>query len=326
MRILILGGTVFVGRQIAEKARQLGHEVAVFHRGQSGADLPGVEHLLGDRDGNLKALEGRDWDWVIDTSGYVPRIVDQSCQALKDRCQRYLFISTISVYKDLSQPGADEKSPVAELADPAVEEVNGETYGGLKVLCEKRVRAAFGDRAVIVRPGMIVGPYDRTDRFTYWFLRASRGGKMISLAERDEPVQFIDGRDLADFCLHLLNVQASGVYNATGPQFAMTWGDIFDEAALIGITQYEIVRPPADWLKENGVENLPSQFPAETGYDGVYRVKIDKALDAGLRFRPLRTTVTDPIEWRSGMSEPLKVGLAAEAEEALIAKYEQAEI
>jgi 2'-hydroxyisoflavone reductase len=327
MRILVLGGTAFVGRHIVEHALNLGHQVTVFHRGQTGADLfPGVEHVLGDRDGGLEALGTTvSWDWVIDTSGYVPRIVRQSCEALQGRCEKYLFISTISVYASMKEPGVNELSPLATLDDHSVETVDGATYGGLKVLCERTVSDVYPD-ALIVRPGMIVGPYDRTDRFTYWFQRGTKGGKMISLCERDEPVQFIDARDLADFCLHLLNLNESGVFNATGPVFSMTWGDIFDEASLQAGTQYEIVRPPLDWLKARGVENLPSQFPSEDGNPGVYRVSIEKALANGLKFLPLSQTVSDTIVWRHTMPDPLKVGLSPEREIELVAEYEGDEV
>ncbi len=326
MNILVLGGTQFVGRHIVEKALLLGHQVTLFHRGKSGPDLfPEAEHVHSDRDGGLDALGDRKWDWVIDVSGYVPRIVQQSCEYLRNRCDTYLFISTISVFKDYTQIGLDESSELAELEDETVEEITGATYGGLKVLCERVVQGIFGGRSLIVRPGMIVGPYDHTDRFTYWFRRAQKGGKMLSLCERDEAVQFIDGRDLADFCLHLLHIQAFGIYLATGPQFAITWGDIFDEAALQVGSEYEIVRPNFDWLKEQGVATLPSQFPAEANTPGVYRIKIDKGIEAGLRFRPLADTVRDTLVWRQSVAEPLKAGLTEEKETQLIQAYEDEE-
>ncbi len=326
MKILVLGGTVFVGRHIVEKALLLGHEVTVFHRGQSGVNLPGVSHILGNRDGGLDVLGNERWDWVIDTCGYVPRIVKQSCDALKDRGDRYLFISTISVYASFVEPGLTETSPLATLADDTVEEITGETYGGLKVLCEEVVTRSFGERGLIVRPGMIVGPYDRTDRFTFWFQRASKGGKMISLCERDEPVQFIDGRDLADFCMHLLGVNQVGVYNATGPEFTMTWGDVFDEAALQAGVEYEIVRPAMEWLKEKGVDSLPAQYPSEMGLAGLYQVNVVEGIAAGLKYLPLADSVGDTIAWRQMVSEPLKVGLSPEKEAQLLAHYGQAEI
>jgi 2'-hydroxyisoflavone reductase len=326
MRILVLGGTRFVGRHIVERALLLGHEVAVFHRGQSGADLASVRHIFGDRDGGLGVLGDEKWDWVIDTSGYLPRIVKEACDVLKDRCNTYLFISTISVYANMDNPGTVETDPLETLEDPAVEVIDGKTYGGLKVLCEKAVQETFGARALIVRPGMIVGPYDPTDRFPYWFLRASRGGKMISLCERDEPVQFIDARDLAEFCIHLLHQGESGIYNATGPQFPMTWGDVFDEAALQGGVEYEIVRPPLDWLKERGVDGLPAQFPQENNQPGVYQTSVKKALDAGLKFLPLGQTVRETTEWRKSAVDPLKVGLEPAKEAELLAEYEVAQV
>ncbi len=322
MKILILGGTKFVGRHIVEKALERGHEVTLFHRGQTGADLfPSVQHVFGDRDGGLDAL-GTDvaWDWVIDTSGYVPRIVRQACEAVKGRTSQYLFISTISVYADFEQTGIDENSELATVNDPATETVDAETYGGLKVLCEHEVLTAFPE-ALIVRPGMIVGPYDHTDRYTYWFLRATKGGQMLSLCERDEPAQFIDGRDLANFCLHLLEMQSTGIFNATGPQFPMTWGDIFDEGALSANSSYEIVRPPLNWLKEHGVESLPAQVPMEDGKPGIYRIDVEKAVNAGLRFTPLGETVRDTIAWRKSDETPLKVGPSAQQEAELIGEF-----
>lgn len=325
MNILILGGTEFVGRHLTERAIKLGHQVSLFHRGKHGADLfPEAEHILGDRDGGLDALGDRTWDAVIDTCGYVPRIVRESCEYLKDKTGRYLFISTISVIGDPSQTGANEESSLATVGDPNTEEVNAETYGGLKVLCEEEVTMAFGDKALNVRPGMIVGPYDKTDRFTYWYLRAYKGGKMLSLCERDEAVQFIDGRDLATFCFHLLANDASGAFMAVGPEYPATWGDVFDEAALLGNTTYEIVRPPLDVLESYGIERgpaFPSQVPAELEKPGFYTIDISKAIAAGIHFRPLRETIEDTIEWRNSVPDPLKVGLSAEKEAGVIEKY-----
>jgi 2'-hydroxyisoflavone reductase len=326
MNILVLGGTEFVGRHIVEKAIDHGHHVTVFHRGKHGLELfPTAEHILGDRDGGLSALGDRNWDWVVDTCGYVPRIVKQSIDFLLSRAPNYLFISTISVYADMSEPGQNEAAPLATLKDEATEVVDGETYGGLKVLCEQAVEEGYGPHALIVRPGMIVGPYDKTDRFTYWFQRAAKGGRMLSLCERDEVVQFIDGRDLATFCVHLIETNQCDTFNATGPQFGMTWGDIFDEAALSTGKQYEIVRPPTDWLKERGLEvgkAFPAQFDAEDStLQGVYRVSVEKGIDAGLHFLPLSKTVNDTLAWRGQQKEPLKVGLDPDKERQLLEAY-----
>jgi 2'-hydroxyisoflavone reductase len=176
---------------------------------------------------------------------------------------------------------------------------------------------------------MIVGPYDKTDRYTYWFLRASKGGKMLSLCERDERAQFIDARDLAIFCFHLLGEGMSGAYMATGPHYAMTWGDIFDEAALLTNTSYEIVRPPLDLLEEHGVERgtaFPGQIPSELDKPGFYAIDVSKAIDAGLHFRSLKETIEDTIEWRNTVADPLKVGLSAEKEAELLQIYLREEI
>ena len=329
MKVLVIGGTEFVGRHLVERGLRLGHEITLFHRGQHGTELfPEAKRVFGDRDGGLSALGDETWDAVIDTCGYVPRLVRQSCEFLKDKVGRYLFISTISVLGDFSQVGLTEDSELATLKDPNVEVVNNETYGGLKVLCEEEVNRVFGERALNVRPGMIVGPYDKTDRFTYWFRRAAKGGAMLSMAERDEPAQFIDGRDLASFCFHLLEIQASGAYFATGPQFAMTWGDIFDEAAIQGGSEYEIIRPPLDWMKEQGVEigpSFPSQFPSELNRQGIYQIDVQKGLDEGLRFLPLAETIKDTLEWRDSVADPLKVGFEAERAQELSELYRRSE-
>lgn len=330
MNILVIGGTEFVGRHIVERALLLGHRVTVFHRGKHGAELfAEAEHVLGDRDGGLAVLGDGPWDVVIDTCGYVPRLVRQSVDYLKDKAHTYLFISTISVYAEAKEPGQDEDGPLATLADSTTEVIDWETYGGLKVLCEEAVREGFGDRALLVRPGMIVGPYDKTDRFTYWFRRAGKGGKMLSLCERDEPVQFIDGRDLAAFCIHLLDAKTHGVFNATGPDFNMTWGDIFDEAALQANTSYEIVRPTDAWIEEKGIEvgkSFPAQFRSRDGFDAMYQLSVQRGIENGLRFRGLAEVVRDTLAWRGSVEEELKVGMSAEEEELLIREYEGAEV
>jgi 2'-hydroxyisoflavone reductase len=179
VRLLVLGGTQFVGRALVEAALHGGHEVTLFHRGRTNADLfPEAEHVLGDRDGGLDLLRGRAWDACLDVCGYVPRVVRQSADLLRGAVGRYVFVSTISVYASLAEP-AVEGSPLAELADTAVEEITGETYGGLKVLCEREVERAFGDDALVIRPGFVVGPHDPTGRFTYWAHRAAAGGEML---------------------------------------------------------------------------------------------------------------------------------------------------
>jgi len=195
MNILIIGGTRFLGRHLVETALARGDTVTLFNRGQSNPDLfPQVETILGDREKDLEKLSGQRWEAVIDTCGYFPRLVKLSAQALKDTVERYVFISSISVYSELSKIGIDEKDQVGTLADENLEEITGESYGPLKVLCEKAVQAAFPKRALIIRPGLVVGPHDLSDRFTYWPVRVARGGQVLAPENPQVPVQLIDAR------------------------------------------------------------------------------------------------------------------------------------
>ncbi len=220
MRILILGGTVFVGRHLVEAALARGHEVTLFNRGQHGPDLyPGVEKLRGDRDGGLDALRGRRWDAAIDTCGYVPRIVRASATLLANAVDHYTFISSVSVYPEAHTRHLDEDSPVGALDDESVEDVTPETYGPLKALCEQAAEGAMSGRALTIRPGLIVGPHDPTDRFTYWPRRVAQGGEVLAPGRPERPVQIIDARDLAAWTLQLVASGARGVYNATGPDY-----------------------------------------------------------------------------------------------------------
>src|SRR5438094_5423004 len=246
MRILVLGGTRFLGRHVVEAARSRGHVLTLFNRGRSNPELhPGVERLTGDRDGGLGALAGRTWDAVVDPSGFFPRIVDASARALADRAGRYLFVSSLSVYAEPIAGGADESAPVATLADPGVESITGGTYGGLKALCEARVLEAFGERALIVRPGLIVGPHDTTDRFPYWPRRMARGGEVLAPGEPTAPTQLIDVRDLAEWMLALVERGAGGTFNATGPAEPLTLGQCLERiAAAIG------TGPRLTWVSE----------------------------------------------------------------------------
>src|SRR5689334_13695101 len=202
MDLLVLGGTVFVGRHLVEAALARGHRVTLFNRGRQNADLfPEAEKLRGDRDGDLSALVGRRWDAAIDVAGRVPRIVRQSAQLLADAVPHYTFISTISVYADYATPNLDESGPLATAADPTTEDPSGANYGPLKVLCEQEVERAFPDRALIIRPGLIVGPYDPTNRFTYWPRRVAQGGGVLAPNGPEQPARFIDVRDLAQWTL-----------------------------------------------------------------------------------------------------------------------------
>ncbi len=208
MKLLVLGGTVFLGRHLVEAATARGHSVTLFNRGQHNPELyPEVEKLRGDRDSDLSALQGRRWDAVIDTCGYLPRAVRASAELLADAVDHYTFISSISVYADFHTPAMDESAPVGTLADETVEEVTGETYGPLKALCEQAAERALPGRVLNIRPGLIVGPHDPTDRFTYWPVRVARGGEVLAPGRPHVPVQVIDGRDLAEWTVRMVEAR-----------------------------------------------------------------------------------------------------------------------
>jgi len=234
LRILVLGGTGFIGPHMVRRARERGHTITLFNRGRSNDDLfPDLETLIGDRDGKLDALKGRQWDAVIDTSGYIPRHVRDSANLLKDAARHYLFISTISVYADFNQPGITEDYPGGTMPDPTVEQITGETYGPLKVLAEQAVREAFPTGSIIVRPGYIVGPGDSTDRWTYWPVRVARGGEVLAPGQPSDPMSFIDARDLAAFTVHLIEQGNTGTFNAVGPAKPMPTGEVLDRLKAV---------------------------------------------------------------------------------------------
>src|SRR6266498_99632 len=229
MKILIIGGTRFLGRHLVNSARARGHEVTLFNRGITNPDIfLSVKKIQGDREKDLDKLLGHRWDVVIDTSGYIPRLVKMSAEALKDAVESYIFISSLSVYADFSRTGINESSPVGKIDDESIEEITNETYGPLKVLCEKAVQDVFGISSLIVRPGLIVGPHDPTDRFTYWPVRVARGGNILAPQNPEATTQIIDVRDLSEFTLKLIEENASGVYNATGPDYELTLGRLFE--------------------------------------------------------------------------------------------------
>jgi 2'-hydroxyisoflavone reductase len=332
MRLLILGGTVFLGRHLVDAALARGHTVTLFNRGRSGAGLfPEVERLTGDRDGGLAALRGRTWDAVIDTCGYVPRVVAQSADLLRDAVGHYTFVSSISVYADGAALGVDESAPVAKLDDPTVETITGETYGPLKALCEAAVRDATGDRAFIVRPGLLVGPRDPSGRFTYWVTRIADGGDVLAPGDREMQVQFIDARDGAEWMLRCAEAGITGVQNMTGPREALTMGGFLEagRTALNPDARFEWVAET--FLLERGVTpwtEVPLWIPSTDR--GVLAVSIEKALASGLRFRPLASTLADTLAWRrsADADRPLpervaagprpQMGLAPERERALL--------
>jgi 2'-hydroxyisoflavone reductase len=281
-------------------AQSRGHTVTLFNRGRTNTHLfPDVEKLRGDRDGDLAALEGGEWDAVIDNSGYVTRHVRDSAQLLSGAVGQYLFISTVSVYGDFATPNFDEDYPVGTLEDPTVEEVTGETYGPLKALCEQAVQEVFQDHATIVRPGYIVGPGDPSDRWTYWPVRVARGGEMIAPGAPSDPIQIIDARDLTRWTIQLVEQGTGGVFNGVGPETRMGMGDMLETARNTTGADAEFTWVSADFLQDQG-----AFFPiwnAPTGeYSALHQVDGSRARAAGLTYRPVAETVRDTLEWWNG--------------------------
>jgi 2'-hydroxyisoflavone reductase len=298
VKLLVLGGTKFLGRHAVDAALAGGHEVTIFTRGQTNPELfPEVEHLQGDRDGDLAALEGRTWDGVVDTSGYVPRVVRQSAALLRDTVDRYVFVSSISVYDDFSRP-IDESTAVAQLGDPATEEIT-EHYGALKAACETVIEEVFGDRAANVRAGLIVGPYDPTDRFTYWPRRIADGGDVLGPGDPGAPVQFVDARDLAAWLVKLALEGPGGVFNATGPADPLTFAELLERARVAVGSDARVRWIDEQTLLDAGVEawsELPLWLPGDD-YAGMARADTRRARAAGLAFRPIEETVVDTLAW-----------------------------
>lgn len=324
MRLLVLGGTAFVGRHLAQQALDRGWQVTLFHRGRTNPNLfPAATHLQGDRStGDLEALRGGEWDACIDTSAYVPRAVRQAAAALQGRVGYMVFVSSISVYADSSKSHLDEHSELATTPDPTTEVVDGETYGPLKVLCEQEAMRAWPE-CMIIRPGLIVGPCDRTDRFTYWPVRMSLGGDVMVPAALDQPSQMIDVRDLASWTLGLVENRTGGVFNATGPTTPTTLGSILDACNLAAGTDANLVPIPPDVLVAEGVKpwsNLPLWLPEDAL--GMATVDISKAIEAGLRCRPILETAQDTLAWwHSEAPRDLLAGVSREIEEAILARH-----
>jgi 2'-hydroxyisoflavone reductase len=332
MRILILGGTRFLGRHLVEAALERRHEVTLFNRGKSNPGLfPQLETIIGDREKDVNKLNGRIWDAVIDVVGYVPRIVRLSAEILKANASRYVFISSISVYDDaiFKKIGITESDPVAKMKDETVEEITGETYGPLKALCEQAVCEIYEERALIIRPGLIVGPHDPTDRFTYWPVRVAGGGEVLAPEKPDAPAQIVDVRDLSEFIIGLIENNASGIYNATGPDYALTLSRILEVSKQVSGSDARFIWAPADFLKQHNVmewSDMPVWVPDIEENQGFSRMDVSKAIQAGLKFRPLEETVRDTLEWAKTRPEDheWRAGLTAEREVQVLAAWKGA--
>jgi 2'-hydroxyisoflavone reductase len=304
MKVLILGGTLFLGRHLVEVALAGGYEVTLFNRGQTNPDLfPEVEELRGDREtGDLSTLGGRSWDAVVDTSARIPRWVREFAEAVGDRVGHYTSVSSISVYADTSEPGTAETAPVHVLADETVEEIsNAETYGALKALCERTAEALMPGRVLAVRPGLIIGAHDDSGRFAYWVHRIARGGDVLAPEPREQPVQLIDARDLAGWILSMAERRKAGVFNATGPARPLTMAEMLQEIVSETGSHARLAWVDERLLVDAGVEAwsdlplwlAPNVDPAHAGF---LSIDTSKALAAGLAFRPLADSIRDTLE------------------------------
>jgi len=330
--ILILGGTGFIGPHMVLEALRRGHNVTLFNRGRTNADLfPDLELIRGDRGGELDGLKDRRFDAVVDNSGYVPRHVENSAQALSGNVGHYLFISTVSVYESFAVAN-DEDSPLGKLEDESNEEVTGATYGPMKALCERHVREEIGeDRTTVLRPGYICGPGDHTDRFSYWPVRTMRGGEMLWAGSPAHPIQIVDVRDLANFVVDSLEQEITGTYNMVIPPQSYTMGNLLEDSQAVTGTTVEPVWADdafiADALQSLVTNNrgaFPIWHPLEGQYAGASSFSSERALAAGLHNRPVRETTRGLIRWWETLPEErtttMRAGLTAEQEAELIAK------
>ena len=337
MKLLIIGGTRFVGRHLVAAALERGHEATLFNRGTQPSPFADVETISGDRNRDLDKLQGRRWDAVIDTCGYLPRAVKAAAEMLSGSVERYVFISSQSAYADVSVPGVDETAPLRTLTseqldrayaiDTAGQPSYGDLYGGLKALCEQAAEQAMPDRVLIVRPGLIVGPYDYTDRFTYWALRVARGGEVLAPGRPARPVQFIDARDLAEWIVAMTERGATGAYNANRSPNSLTMHDVLDECKSISNSDAVFTWASEAFLREENVAawtEMPLWLPEEEApqLQGFMFINCDKALAAGLRIRPLSDTINDTLTWaRAELRDaPLKAGMDPEREQSLLRK------
>lgn len=332
MHLLVLGGTLFLGRHVVEAALSAGHRVTLFNRGTRPLAWPGVEQLIGDRDGGLAALDGRRFDAVVDTSGYVPRLVGAAARRLADVVEHYTFISSASVYTDFSRPGLDERSPVRQIDDPTSEDIRAH-YGALKALCERAVDEALPDRGLHVRAGLIVGPFDASGRFGYWVGRVAEGGDVLAPGDPERAIQMVHARDLADWIVAMAADRKTGTYNATGPAERCTMGELLDACRNVSASDARLTWVDDAFLVAQEVApftELPLWLPPSDA--GLLALDASRAIDAGLWFRPLAQTVEETLTWlraprredvpaRLANGASTVAGLTVERERALLAAW-----
>ena len=326
LRVLVLGGTGFLGPHFVEAARARGHVLTLFNRGKRAPGLfADVETLHGDRDGGLDPLRGRSWDAVVDNCGYVPRITRQSAELLAPQVGRYVFVSSISVYADMSVPGTDETAKVLRLPnDERDSEDVSKHYGALKALCEEAIDEVMPGRVARIRPGLIVGPGDPTDRFTYWPVRLARGGEILAPGDGSDPVQVIDVRDLASWIVHVVEERMTGIFNATGPASKLTMCEML-EACRAPDVDARLHWIPWPFLEKHDVapwSDMPAWVPPASEHAGIGATNCRRAMAKGLGFRPIADTASDTLAWWRTLPEERtsapKAGISAEREAAVL--------
>jgi 2'-hydroxyisoflavone reductase len=335
---LIIGGTKFLGRHLIDSLLAGGHEVALFNRGKHPAEgLPDIEVVHGDRNTDLSKLKGRKWSAVIDTCGYLPDTVRKSAEFFADAAETYVFISSMSCYADTSRPDFDETTLVSELTPEQKTETDkidrssditaptlGAAYGALKALCEQSAESAMPGRVLQVRSGLIVGPHDPTDRFSYWVMRTARSGEVLAPGTPGRYVQVIDARDLSNWIASMAAQKRSGTFNVTGRPFELTMGGMLEEMKDVTGSDAEFTWGDENFIERENVapwSEMPLYLPeSDEENRGFLSANIDKALAAGLKFRPFKETVLDTFDWRKTIDSPLKAGLAPEREAELLAK------
>jgi 2'-hydroxyisoflavone reductase len=321
MKLLVLGGTRLIGRHLVEHALAGGHRITLFHRGLPQCALfPEVEHVHGDRATDLVRLGDRTWDAVIDNCGYLPRLVRTSAGFLASRTGHYTFVSSMSVYTSY-RPGMTEHDDVAHIDNPETEEITPETYGALKALCEREVEAAFPGRALFVRAGLIVGPWDYSDRFTYWVRRISTGGEIIVPEPQDRPIQMIHAGDLAAWMLRMAEARTAGIYHASSPAEPWTMKEVLEACRDVSGSKPTWVWAPEAFFLEEKVEfwqELPLCTPAPD--HAVFQLSVAKAVARGLAWRPLAVTARETLAWDAERppGTVLKAGLTPQREVELL--------
>lgn len=339
MKILIIGGTKFLGRHMVDAALKNNHEVTLFNRGKfSQEEFTNVEQIHGDRNSDLENLGDKTFDAVIDTSGYLPQTVKISAEFLKNKVNQYVFISSGSVYPETPEPDYDETTPTAKLSDEQLKQVAaidpkdelngltlGENYGALKKLCEEEIESVMPNRVLNVRAGMIVGEFDWTDRFAYWVMRIAKGGEVLAPGKPENFAQMIDARDLSEWIIAMIEKTENGIFNATGKPFELDFGKMFETIKTATRSDAKFIWADEKFLKENNIEpwsEMPFYLPeSDESVRNFLTMNVDKALEKGLKFRPLNETISDVLSWRRKQNFEMKAGISIGREKELLDKF-----